>query len=573
MLTLCILLSDLARRRRGLFSGVRVASRRCFRLALRSRALLRRCRAPIRHAHMQINRNMLQTSTFRRCATCIGPIPQPTRPRSEMLQSEEFVVCPHSGVVSLHEFNGRQCIVHRETGERRLLDADARRKWRLRFDTEGAGFVANGAQSLWVDDLLQHAVCSPDGRSQKYVVFSGAPGEQRTTMPLRSFVEDLRPDLDITIELLRLPIALRASYRRSLVAGSHCLWNIPQIFKSLRLESQRGDASRWTSHGWPVWVKLVGLVGLPDHHLMKKSLRHLGDEAVGAPLASSETAEARVCSSLALLALVSKWACEGKCGMRSASDKEKIQALLVALVDAPFSSGEGQERHLTIFLEEAAWEPPLVPTGQKPLILVCRQGFLDLGGLSAVADPNIRAVLALFRPLVGDERCIALRRALPALAADCLNPRTVWFFKQLVWGIGFLIDDCFGHQLRHARESPLAKKSFTVANKGVLKYWFGIQHAFRDPSCLHISLDGSTLLKRSVVAGVVVLPEGTGAVFPPQVGLGRGWGWWLGGGPGPILRTGRSILRVGSVHTTEPGPRTTGGGPAVFSGENALWGS
>lgn len=507
-------------------------------------------------------------------AICSGyshPRRQTPKTKSEMAQPEELIISPHTGVVALQWFGGRQCLVHRETGERCELDATPRQRWRLHIDTEGAGFVSNGMRSDWIDDLLKITICEKAGGREKYVVFNEPPHGTKKTMRLQHYAEDARPDLNIALKTPHSSISLVATHRRSLVAGSHCLWNLPHVFKTLCLETQRGDASRWTSHGWPAWAKIIELVGLPAHHLMKKSTRRLGDKSVGMALASSKTAEARMCSTHAFVALLSKWASDGKGGMRHPNDKSKVESLLAAVVEAPFGSNGQEELCMTIFLHGAEWNPPLCPTGQRPLRLVCRRGFVELRDLAAIADPAVRATMSLLRPLANDEGLVSLRLALPALAADCFNPRTGWLFKQLVWCVGHSADDFFDKQLRHIREAPLAKQPGTASNKGILKYWFGTLEAFRDPLCLHIALDGSTLLKRSVVAGIVALPEGTGAVFPPQVAVlgGRGEAY-RGGTRAHTTGRARPILRVRGAHTTESDFRTTGGGPAVFRGNAAF---
>lgn len=136
--------------------------------------------------------------------------------------------------------------------------------------------------------------------------------------------------------------------------------------------------------------------------------------------------------------------------------------------------------------------------------------------LAAVPDARARATLALLRRVAGDQGFIPLKVALPALAAECQHDGARWLFRQLVWCVGFWLDEFFGRRFRDLSEMPLAKQSCTAGHKGIIKYWLGIVGTFKDPSCLHIAVDGSTLLKRSVVTGMIALPDGTGAVFPPQ---------------------------------------------------------
>lgn len=71
-----------------------------------------------------------------------------------MTSSGELEVCPHSGVVSLHDFGGRQCIVHFVTGERCVLDDVSPQRWRLQFVENGAGYIAAAGASGWVGELL-----------------------------------------------------------------------------------------------------------------------------------------------------------------------------------------------------------------------------------------------------------------------------------------------------------------------------------------------------------------------------------------------------------------------------------
>lgn len=359
-----------------------------------------------------------------------------------------------------------------------------------------------------------------EGSGQKYIVFKKEPGGQSIKMQLDEFVDDARPDLRIDVKLALGPVSLAATYRRAPLKGCHRQWNMLQLFKALHMEAQKGDVGRWASHGWEAWEKHLRMAGLSEHHLVKKCLRHLGDEHVGMPLASANLVEARACTSHGLLALVSKWAADGKVGLRHSGDKEKLRVLLAAMVEAPFRDGECAQRTCTVFLEAAVWEPPLCPTGRKPLHVHVQQGRLNLRSLAVVPDCRARAVLSLLRPAAGYEDSIPLRVALPILAADSYNEATGWLYKQLVWCVGFWVDDFYKDRLRSAFVMPLSAQSHTAGDTGLFKYWFAMRGAFRDAGCLHIALDGSTLLKRSVVAGVCVLPNGTGAIFPPQATSG-----------------------------------------------------
>lgn len=194
----------------------------------------------------------------------------------------------------------------------------------------------------------------------------------------------------LTLELHMVPagsINIRCALFQCMLNGRLVLWDILRIFGTLRMQSQGGRAGKWASHGWAAWERLLQAVGLnPEAHLLTRFVVVVvgggGDvascavgKAVGEDGWSSEW---RAASTVALVALLSKWSShDKKTSMGNDYDRSAVACLLLSLCDAAFPPGF--ECAWEAFLSgQAEWQPPHLPVRRWRCEVLVRGGRLFL---------------------------------------------------------------------------------------------------------------------------------------------------------------------------------------------------
>lgn len=423
---------------------------------------------------------------------------------------------PHIGHVRLQICDGRQLLVHLQTCEVQYIEP-ADEPWSLTFDTEGTGFIHSGPTSHWVADILKECACSAEDGSLFVIA-----GDDQALVRLSDYRSRSLADLTWEMELPpigKLQLNVRMHLRRPF--GFYILWDALQLYKSLGLQSQGGAACKWASHGWARWrAFLVDDVALADHHLVNRTLssRHT---LVGQPIVSNDNplADQRCFSTHAVLALSARWCSPDPRGsFRAESDRQSARGLLFAMVRI-FATSSAKAPVWTLFLDtEAVWAPPAMPGGACPIDIVMHGATLDLQPLREIDIPLAHALVALLKGLIpAPIDRLPIVDILSGIAQHRKQADFRWFFRQLIWWLGRLLDQRAAIDLRDAEETPMACQSVRQRQKSLYKYWLAMRRAFREPMTLHLLVDGSTVLRKPMVCGLIAGPDSIGMIYPPQV--------------------------------------------------------
>lgn len=158
------------------------------------------------------------------------------------------------------------------------------------------------------------------------------------------------------------------------------------LYRQLGLQSQKGRAGRWLSHGWTAWQKLATEVCcLPENHIRDAVPRVASGLPLPIAVDDEKVLGQKSVSAVALVALLARWSCGGgkhTGAMHTAPDSVSCGAALDGLVGhAAQLMGA-----LSLHLAGAAWHPPLLPSGDGHIILKVENGAIVtgiVGGVSA----------------------------------------------------------------------------------------------------------------------------------------------------------------------------------------------
>lgn len=153
--------------------------------------------------------------------------------------------------------------------------------------------------------------------------------------------------------------------------GASVWWNLLCLYKALRLHG-KDSAGDWASAGFPRLAKFLAEKCDLSVHLVNKVESGVGkhDEGLGHMVLEGRGDRAvnyRVCSSLALVALLAKWALAPQKfgGLACHEDRGAALGLLRALI------GVAARADFVFFSSEAALTEESWPTGAKPIVLPC----------------------------------------------------------------------------------------------------------------------------------------------------------------------------------------------------------
>lgn len=296
----------------------------------------------------------------------------------------------------------------------------------------------------------------------------------------------------------------------------------------MQLTAQKGSASKWASHGWPRWTKFLSeQCQLHERHFTKKAPKTSLD-TVGLRVGDSNTdcAEVRCMSTHAVLAMASRFcAHDSTVCLQGDGDRAVALDLLRALVQQETSEQVAQPLTWTLFLDDrCSWHPPSCPEGERRMDIVAANGMLHLRPLRESSVGLVAQVMDILSSyFVGDFE-VPIVEALRALAPASERSTVHWFYRQLIWWLGSLVDERMAVTLQDEAAKPLAMQSARSQNKSLCKYWLCARQYFSKQPILHLAMDGSAVLRKPIVCGLIVRPDNVGMVFPPQVLIGRGVG-------------------------------------------------
>ena len=392
----------------------------------------------------------------------------------------------------------------------------------------GFCFLTSPSETKWVSDLLSFPVFLNEGRNA--CVISGG-----REVLLRDYTSKTVADTEVTLSLGVL------GDRKFMVHGwkvpkdgARLRWHVLRIFTEMKLNPHGGCAHRWAFHGWARWQEFAKEIGLASSQMIKKDMSASLIEAG----TSDDVGERRSMGTHALIACLARWSALPKCkgGLGSDDDKLKMAGLLDCLVGVAMSNGV---RAWTLFMDnDSTWGPPKLPTGRHMIDIKAEDGKLEILPLATVRSSLVFGQ-AIVRAMTKAGVCIAgrvgVRHALQASLQEQTkqNRRPLMsFFKQLVWFVGTLCDELLFARFEQAGPgrhvtTTLAVGSETQRSRMLMKYFLSMRHEFQQPKVLHLALDGSTLLKKTTMVGLVALPSNVGMTFPPQA-RGRLFVWVVG---------------------------------------------
>lgn len=178
---------------------------------------------------------------------------------------------PHRDFLRLcRSHDGRWLLWHLATDERRHLEAPSVGEWTLHFNTEGFGYVSDGARTMWAATLLSQSLhATEDGQ-----FFMKGQGDDRCWLQgalQRHCFHTLSERLPLT-DLRLTMFAFRMAW-----AGGRLWWSIADLHDSLRI-STHASPKRWAHKGWSSWQNLCRHFGLQPCPHFRKPLADLRGE-------------------------------------------------------------------------------------------------------------------------------------------------------------------------------------------------------------------------------------------------------------------------------------------------------
>lgn len=181
---------------------------------------------------------------------------------------------PHRGnvVLELDIVEGAWAVIHRKSLERVSLPRPAEGWWVLEFDEERFGFVSDGQEVLYLEDVFADPVYEVNGRP---VVLQGAGGTGEIGMrPIdlgerghRHSLCEVRVWLETRRQWATFEGAM-FDVRRPL--GNRLFWNLTSMVSELKLH-MNGRACDWVHKRWPRMFKFLQEVVRIDPPLLRST--------------------------------------------------------------------------------------------------------------------------------------------------------------------------------------------------------------------------------------------------------------------------------------------------------------
>eukprot|EP00974_Lingulodinium_polyedra_P107117 10370252-Lingulodinium_polyedra.AAC.1 len=222
------------------------------------------------------------------------------------------------------------------------------------------------------------------------------------------------------------------------VHGCRVWWNLEQLYRLLGMESKH-DPGRWLQSGWQRWENfLVEQLRLSSMHLVKKGSSIQGEAKV---------ADSRMISIAALVGLLVRWVslpCNH--GGMSGEDGAKLRAVLECMIK--MFAQQPEEEHITIYQDpHCTWQPPAWPSGSSPLLLLIKDGCVQLPALGKLSNGFT------FRWLESLRSCgLGLAGPVPLMALMCASiqcsanrdGQCMGALRQLIWWLAAKVDTLEG---------------------------------------------------------------------------------------------------------------------------------
>jgi len=322
-------------------------------------------------------------------------------------------------------------------------------------------------------------------------------------------------------------------------AGSKVWWSLSTLHSSLGL---RGVPSAWYHRSWVRWSRWLSQLCLDEPHLRRAVATSQSSQPaefvraeLDKPVFKHRLLPAYSASTVALLALLTKWSLPHSFGGRSRDDAyytsfERFGTSLMELVCA----GKTIDLVCVLGLVTLCY-PGLRPQGLQRVTLVIENGFVDM---TPVVDSGVEVAqsLAAWCNISRPVFIMDLLRALLKVGRSGAN-----LFKQILMQVGDVLESfCLScvvegsnsaacpvslsaeisarsqQRLKRKLVDRLAQKLEQDVELTLLKYFHSGHQAFSGAQALSIACDLSRVSKRETACSVLCLPNNTAMIGPPQ---------------------------------------------------------
>jgi hypothetical protein len=252
-------------------------------------------------------------------------------------------------------------------------------------------------------------------------------------------------------------------------------------------------------------------VGLPAEHVRHQLGKIDIEEGVEQEIDNGDEAawEQKAVSTMGLLALLSKWSCGNRrLGFSHEDDVAAARGLLHVLLKIAFQKWPNV---LITIVSEGHWSEGAFAPGARTCILPISEGSIDLRGALRRFPDELKT----------------LRTACPAGQASlvdvlgwaCVRPGLHWFFKQLVWELGLLVDPCLQAMVAQSLDTQNVgdEEGRMAMEMSLTRYVVGGRKGFVLCKNLSLSLDASRVGQKDVFVGVIANSDNHAMAVPPQV--------------------------------------------------------
>ena len=444
----------------------------------------------------------------------------------------------------------RNCTILFEAHCEEKVQLKAGKRWHLRFDDEEGAYVgAEGEESLWCEDVLNHFVYDEDG-----VIHVVTPQDEDLTLTaFRRRFSNIKVPFKAVSDVD--PKVAHAYLLKQCVSGCVTLWSLKDVYEKLAAQGEKFKFSKWYQNWWKWWRKTAASLSWEDGFHFRKAAAVNGAGTGEAP-AADEGDEERflpepVVSSYALVLVLAQGAAESRGKPKDPDERLAWELALKTTIDRFFDAET--EARWTIYLDPNAMVRPGLPVqGRNDLRLAVRGCKVDLSPIALSDEPSIQVVRDLLLDCA-DTASMRLSDLLMLLVKN--GKQCTWLLRQVLWHLGAWID--YKVQLEERKLDPSqaldvvsddydkfhgpdtlvtssaqdkgARRRSKFADKMKIAYnttkhvgmrllqmFFCMRSVFSDCSVFGFAFDASRIGGRSRLLGFITLPTGVGAWLPPQ---------------------------------------------------------
>jgi hypothetical protein len=182
---------------------------------------------------------------------------------------------------------------------------------------------------------------------------------------------------------------------------------------------------------------------------------------------------------------------------------------LLASLSALLVRSAAPDWEITLWCEEARWEPPHPPFGTEPLRFPVVRGAV---AVAALGEKERGVVVEACAAKEGEE--LALPELLVRTA--CSEDKRGWH-KQLLWTLAWHVDRQLAGLLLQEGARPQPREASKAEGEKLLtRYLVAHKQRLAEGGPLSLCMDAGRVGLQTVFSGVVVRPDNVGMIYPPQ---------------------------------------------------------